>query len=42
VEGAILFGERMGPFALAGLAIAGVGVMLTMRQGAAATVPPVD
>jgi drug/metabolite transporter (DMT)-like permease len=42
VEGAILFGERMGPFALAGLAIAGIGVMLTMRQGAATTVSPVD
>lgn len=36
VEGAILFDERMGPFALAGLATAGVGVWLTMRQDASA------
>jgi drug/metabolite transporter (DMT)-like permease len=40
VEGAILFGERMGPFALAGLAFAGVGVWLTMRpSGAPVGVP---
>lgn len=31
VEGAVLFGERLGVFALAGLAVAGVGVWLTMR-----------
>jgi drug/metabolite transporter (DMT)-like permease len=39
VEGAILFGERVGLLALGGLVIAGVGVWLTMRQG---TKPPVS
>ena len=46
VEGAILFGERMGLFALAGLAVAGVGVWLTMRPtvapSASQTVLPLD
>ncbi len=41
VEGAILFGERMGPFALAGLAIAGVGVWLTMRPAVSPPASPV-
>jgi drug/metabolite transporter (DMT)-like permease len=32
VEGAVLFGESVGPFALAGLLVALVGVSLTMRS----------
>ena len=32
VEGAVLFGESVGPFALAGLLVALIGVSLTMRS----------
>jgi drug/metabolite transporter (DMT)-like permease len=40
VEGAVLFGERIGIVALMGLAVAGAGVWLTMRpSGARVDVP---
>ncbi|CAB4836234.1 unannotated protein [freshwater metagenome] len=32
MEGAILFGERMGPLAIVGLAVALAGVSLTLRS----------